>query len=188
MEVLRQARLSHPAGSRSAAESGTAVRGCSPFRQRLWPNVQDIAQRVVFKSPSDSEGTRTIPMPAQKRVEDFVEYVRAGRYVEALQEFYADTAVVRENLGKPRAGLAALIEHEKRTLANLKNMRTHRVGAVLIDGDRVAINWVFEMTLTDGSVHYLDELALQEWQHERINTEQFYFDVSQLPTSSRRQS
>ena len=119
-------------------------------------------------------------MPAQERVGEFVDYVKSGRYVEALEEFYAQTASVRDNLGKPRSGLAALIEHEKRTLAKVK-MRTHAAGPMLIDGDWVAINWVFEITLPDGSVHYLDELALQKWQDGRIITEQFYYDSSQLP-------
>jgi hypothetical protein len=119
-------------------------------------------------------------MPAQERVGEFVDYVRSGRYVEALEEFYAHSASVRDNLGKPRSGLAALIEHEKRTLAKVK-MRTHAVGPTLVDGDWVAINWVFEITLPDGSVHFLDELTLQKWQDGRIITEQFYYDTSQLP-------
>ena len=119
-------------------------------------------------------------MPAQERVGEFVDYVKSGRYIEALEEFYAHSASVRDNLGKPRTGLAALIEHERRTLARVK-MRTHAVGPTIIDGDWVAINWVFEMTLADGSVHYLDELAVQKWQDGRIITEQFYYDTSQLP-------
>lgn len=126
-------------------------------------------------------------MPAQERVGEFVNYVKSGRYIEALEEFYAHSASARENLGEPRFGLPALIEHEKRTLAKLK-MRTHAVGPMLIDGEWVAINWVFEMTLPDGSVHYLDELAIQRWQDGRIVTEQFYYDSSQLPLPPRPRS
>ena len=36
-------------------------------------------------------------------------------------------------------------------------MRTERVGAVLVDGDHVTINWVFEMTGRDGKKRLLDE-------------------------------
>jgi len=35
-------------------------------------------------------------------------------------------------------------------------------------GDRVVINWVFEMTGRDGSMRVFDELALQVWDGDRI--------------------
>jgi hypothetical protein len=63
-------------------------------------------------------------------------------------------------------------------------MRTARVGPVLVDGDLVTINWVFEMTTRDGKKRLLDELALQKWSGERIVEEQFYYDPAQLRPAS----
>jgi hypothetical protein len=123
-------------------------------------------------------------MPSRTRVAEFVSYVEAGRYVEAIQDFYAETAFMKENLAEPRLGREALIRHERAVLAGLAQMRTERVGPVLIDGDRVTINWVFEMTSSDGKKRLLDELALQKWSGDRIVEEQFYYDPAQLkPTS-----
>ena len=123
-------------------------------------------------------------MPSRTRVAEFVSYVEAGRYVEAIQDFYAETAFMKENLAEPRLGREALIWHERAVLAALAQMRTERVGPVLIDGDRVTINWVFEMTGSDGKKRLLDELALQKWSGDRIVEEQFYYDPAQLkPTS-----
>jgi hypothetical protein len=119
-------------------------------------------------------------MPPQDRVDAFVAAVREGRYVEAIERFYAEEASMRENLGPARAGREALIAREKAVLGGLARMETHHVGPVLIDGDRVAINWVFEMTARDGSVRRLDELALQTWRDDRIVEEQFYYDPGQL--------
>ena len=119
-------------------------------------------------------------MPSPDRVHQFVAAVRDGRYVEAIEDFYAEDSSMKENLGPERRGRDLLIEHEKAVLSGLKRMATHRVGAVLIDGDRVVINWVFEMIGQDGAVRRLDELALQTWRGDRIVDEQFYYDPGQM--------
>ena len=119
-------------------------------------------------------------MPSRTRVAELVSYVQAGKYVEAISDFYAETAFMKENHGEPRIGRDNLIKHERAVLAGLAQMRTERVGAVLVDGDHVTINWVFEMTTRDGKKRLLDELALQKWSGERIVEEQFYYDPAQL--------
>jgi ketosteroid isomerase-like protein len=122
-------------------------------------------------------------MPSRSRVAEFVSYVEAGKYVEAISDFYAETAFMKENGGVPRVGRDNLIKHERATLAGLAQMRTERVGPVLIDGDHVTINWVFEMATRDGKKRLLDELALQKWSGERIVEERFYYDPAQLTSA-----
>jgi ketosteroid isomerase-like protein len=123
-------------------------------------------------------------MPSRARVAELVSYVQAGKYVEAISDFYAETALMKENHGEPRTGRDNLIKHERAVLAGLAQMRTERVGAVLVDGDHVVINWVFEMTTRDGKKRLLDELALQKWSGERIVEEHFYYDPAQLRPAS----
>jgi ketosteroid isomerase-like protein len=118
-------------------------------------------------------------MPSRDRVLDLVEYVKAEKYVEAIVDFYTENASMRENLGEPRRGRDTLIRHEKAVLAGLQRMRTAEVGPVVVDGDVVIINWVFEMTTRDGKVRRLNELALQRWQGDRVVEEQFYYDPAQ---------
>ena len=87
---------------------------------------------------------------------------------------------MKENGGEPRVGRDNLIRHERAALAARARIRTERVGPVLVDGDRVSINWVFEITARDGKTCRLDEVALQKWSGERIVEEQFYYDPAQL--------
>jgi hypothetical protein len=119
-------------------------------------------------------------MPSSERVNQFVLAVREGHYVEAIEVFYAEDSSMKENLGPERRGRDLLIQHEKGVLRSLTRMATQHVGAVLIDGDRVVINWVFEMTGNDGSIRRLDELALQTWRGDQIVQEQFYYDPGQM--------
>lgn len=119
-------------------------------------------------------------MPSRERVREFVATVERGEYVRAIEDFYHPNATMQENGQQPRAGRQALVEHERKVLAGLKGMRTRRVETCLVDGDRVVINWVFEMTGQDGATRVMDELALQTWDGDRIATERFYYDPAQI--------
>jgi len=52
-------------------------------------------------------------MPSRERVEAFVAMVEQGRYVEAIQEFYAEDATMQENGEPPRGGREALAEGDR---------------------------------------------------------------------------
>src|SRR5262245_41294797 len=118
-------------------------------------------------------------MPDRERVRALVALVERGECVAAIEDCYRPDASMQENGLAPRVGRQTLIEHERRVLAAAV-MRTRRVETLLIDGDHVVINWVFEMTAADGKTRVLDELALQLWQGDRIKRERFYYDPQQL--------
>ena len=119
-------------------------------------------------------------MPNRERVAALIQRVEAGKFVEALQEFYAADATMQENGNAPRVGLAKLVDHERGVMAAFKEIRTLPVQTWLVDGDRVIINWVFEFTRPDGSGFRMDELALQRWRGDRVVEERFYYDPAQL--------
>ena len=51
---------------------------------------------------------------------------------------------------------------------------------MLVDGDRVAIRWLFEFEFLDGRTLRLDEIAWQRWRGDRIVEEKFFYDPAQL--------
>ena len=126
-------------------------------------------------------------MPSRERVAALIRRVEQGRYVEALEEFYADDATMQENGNPPRVGLKALIAHERSVMAAFKEIRTLPVKSWLVDGDRVVIHWIFEFRRPDGTRFRMDELAHQLWRGDRVAEERFYYDPAQLvvaePTS-----
>ena len=119
-------------------------------------------------------------MPSRERVAALIARVEEGRFVEALQEFYAEDATMQENRHPPRVGQRALVEHERGVMAAHKEIRTLPVESFLVDGDRVVIRWVFEFTRHDGSRFRMDELAMQRWRGDRVVEERFYYDPAQL--------
>ena len=114
-------------------------------------------------------------MPSRERVEAFVALVEQDKFVEALQEFYSDDAIVQENGEPPRAGRQNLIAHELAALTRVK-INTAPGSWFMVDEDRVVINWVFEITGPDGRMVRMDELVHQTWHGDKIVRERFYFD------------
>jgi ketosteroid isomerase-like protein len=119
-----------------------------------------------------------ILMPTRERVADFIATVVSNDHVRAIEDYYHDDATMQENGLEPRQGKRALIESEAKSLARLQKMHTHPAKIVLIDGDHVAIRWIFDATRKDGITYRLEEVALQIWRGDRIAQERFFYDTA----------
>jgi ketosteroid isomerase-like protein len=119
-------------------------------------------------------------MSTQQRVQELISYVEQGRILDALDEFYADDVVMQDNHNPPTVGKAANVERERALLAGIAEVHENRAGAVLVDGDRAAINWRFEFTGADGRRYRFDQVALQTWRDGRIVRERFFYDSATL--------
>ncbi len=119
-------------------------------------------------------------MPNPQTLEAFVALVEAGRFVEAIERFYADDATMQENHRPPRVGKAALIAGERKVLEGTRSVRARCVRPLFVNGDEVVIRWQFEFEDAYRTVARVDELALQRWRGERIVQEKFFYDPAQL--------
>lgn len=119
-------------------------------------------------------------MPSRQTVERFVAMVVSGDHVGAIETFYAEDASMQENLAPPRVGKATLVAHERAALARVASVHTHPPQALLVDGDHVAIHWIFDFTLPDGSTRRFDEMALQVWRGDLIWRERFFYDPATI--------
>jgi hypothetical protein len=117
-------------------------------------------------------------MPTRERVQEFIRLMEANQSLELMPAFYAEDATAQENELPPRVGLAALMEHERQALER-GGFESVNAAAVLIDGDHVAINWVF-VFISNGQRLRLDEIALQQWRGDRIVRERYFYDPAQL--------
>jgi ketosteroid isomerase-like protein len=116
-------------------------------------------------------------MPSRERVQAFIAMVEASEYVEAIRQFYTEDASMQENLGAVRTGRDALAAGEEKVLET-SSIATRPGTTFVLDGDRVVINWVFDI-VRDGRTFTLDELAYQVWRGDRIAQERFYYDPAQ---------
>ena len=119
-------------------------------------------------------------MPDSATLERFIARVESGAHAEAIAEFYAPDASMQENEQPPRVGRDGLVANERKVLARTKSVRSTCIRPVLVDGDRVAIRWLFEFEFVDGRTLRLDEIAWQRWRGDRIVEEKFFYDPTQL--------
>ena len=117
-------------------------------------------------------------MPTRERVQQLVDAVIGGDHASAIAQFYADHASMQENAEPPRHGLASLVERERKVMAMMTSITSHAPDTVVIDGDRVAIHWVFDFVHKDGRTRRVDEVALQEWDGDKIVRERFFYDAA----------
>jgi hypothetical protein len=114
-------------------------------------------------------------MPSRARVDEFIAVVESGDHAGAIERFYTEDASMQENAAPPRVGRDDLVAHERAVLARMQQVDSQAVVST-VDGDHVAIHWIFELTDIAGNVHRVDEVALQEWRGDRIFRERFFYD------------
>jgi hypothetical protein len=119
-------------------------------------------------------------MPSPSRVEALIARVEPGKFVDALEQFYAANASMQENNDAPRAGLAALVENEGRVMSVSNAVRARATRPFFVAGDHAVINWVFEFVDPTGRARRLGELAYQRWSGDKVVEERFYHDPAQL--------
>jgi hypothetical protein len=118
-------------------------------------------------------------MPSRETLERFIATVERNEHIEALQQFYWDHATMQENQLPPRVGLAAHVANEQRVLPKARSLTSRCIRPALVEGDHVAIRWVFEFEWLDGSRTRMEEVAWQRWEGDRVVEETFFYDPAQ---------
>ncbi len=122
--------------------------------------------------------------PSLSLVRSFIRRVEQQDYVGAIAHFYHEDASVQENQDPPRAGRAALIAHEMDLLVRYGQIPVRKVERFAINGNAVFINWQFELNVPCLGKRLFDEVAMQEWDGDRIRCERFYYDPAQIRPST----
>src|SRR3569832_2792279 len=112
-------------------------------------------------------------MPSTIALESFIARVESNAHVEAIRDFYADDASMRENFEAPRVGRDVLMAHEAKVMERVASVRSECVRPVFANGDHVEIRWIFEFAFKDGSTARIEELDYQRWDGDRIADEQY---------------
>jgi predicted SnoaL-like aldol condensation-catalyzing enzyme len=120
-------------------------------------------------------------MPTRERLNEFITVVESGDHAGAIERYYTEDSSMQENAAPPRVGRDVLVAHERGVLARMSNVYSKAISS-LLEGDRVAIHWVFELTEKSGKVHRFDEVSLQEWRGDKIFRERFFYDPSRPKT------
>ena len=118
-------------------------------------------------------------MSIKPQVLDLIKLVESGQMLEAIMRYYDDNAITQENVSTPTFGLDAIYKGEAAFFASLASA-SFKLASVVVEGDRAAINWVFDYTTADGQQYRMDEIAYQTWRNGKIVHERYVFDSASL--------
>ncbi|NNF26718.1 MAG: nuclear transport factor 2 family protein [Gemmatimonadetes bacterium] len=115
---------------------------------------------------------------SQVRINELLDYVRQGRIMDAMKEFYAPDVVMEEPAHGATVGLEANLEREQQFLNSVKEFRNFQAKNVGV-GDNVSfyenvIDWVD----VDGNEVHVEQTAVAEWKDGKIVKERFYYDAA----------
>ena len=119
-------------------------------------------------------------MPSAQTLERFIARVESNAHVEAVEEFYTETATMRENQKPARGPRSALADNERRVRERAKSIESICVRPAFVSGDRVVLRWIFRFAWLDGTTSQLEEISYQRWEGERVAEEEFFYDPAQF--------
>ena len=108
------------------------------------------------------------------RLEDLFSYIREGRILDAINEFYAEETVMQENNLPPTVGREANREREKQFLNTVKEWKGFEVTAKGAGKDVTFYETVMDWVATDGTPVHVEQVVVAKWQNGKITHERFY--------------
>ena len=116
-------------------------------------------------------------MSQNVRINELLDYVRQGRIMDAMREFYADDVIMEEPAYGQTVGLATNLEREQKfveSVKEFKNFQADRVAA----GDDFSIyeNVMDWIDVNDQAIH-VEQVVVAHWKDGKIVHERFYYNM-----------
>jgi hypothetical protein len=108
------------------------------------------------------------------RLEDLLSYIREGRILDAINEFYTEDAAMQENSLLPTVGREANYEREKQFLSMVKEWKRFDVVAKGVGEDVTFYETVMDWVTTDDTPVHVEQVVVAKWNNGKITHERYY--------------
>lgn len=113
----------------------------------------------------------------QQRLNDLFGYIRQGKIIEAMREFYDKDVKMQDNANPPTVGQAANIEREKQFLSGVKEWKGFNVTASAVGDDVTFYECSLDFIATSGQPVHMEQVVVARWKNGKIVQERFYYDT-----------
>ena len=113
----------------------------------------------------------------QQRLNDLFGYIRQGKILDAMTEFYDKDVKMQENANPPTVGQAANIEREKQFLSGVKEWKGFNVTASAVGDNVTFYECSLDFVATGGQAVHMEQVVVSQWKDGRIVHERFYYDA-----------
>ena len=113
----------------------------------------------------------------QQRLNNLFDYIRQGKIIDAMSEFYDNDTVMQDNANPPTKGRAANIEREKQFLSGVKEWKGFTVTASGVGDNVTFYESTMDFIATNGQPIHLEQVSVAKWSNGKIVHERFYYDT-----------
>lgn len=113
----------------------------------------------------------------EDRLKDLHRYIREGRHIEALNEFYDRAVMMQENANPLTIGLDANIERENQFFKNVKEWKGFEVKSFAVGDGVTFYEAVVDFIATNGQLVHQEQVTVAKWRNGKIVHERFYYDT-----------
>lgn len=113
----------------------------------------------------------------QQRLNDLFSYIRQGKILDAMAEFYDKDVTMQENGNPPTVGQAANVEREKQFLSGVKEWKGFNVTASAVGENVTFYECSLDFVATSGQAVHMEQVVVSRWKGGKIVHERFYYDA-----------
>lgn len=113
----------------------------------------------------------------QQRLNDLFGYIRQGKIIEAMNEFYDKDIVMQENAHPPTKGLDINIGREKQAISGVKELTGFTVTASGVGDNVTFYESTSDFVTTSGVPGHVEQVSVAKWKNGKIVHERFYYDT-----------
>ena len=117
--------------------------------------------------------TATATLP-HHRLHELFTYIRAGRILDAINEFYAEGAVMQENSAPPLIGRQANLDRERQFLSTVREWKGFEVTAHAVGDNVTFYETVMDWIAIDGTPVHVEQAVVARWKDGKIVHGRFY--------------
>ncbi len=120
-------------------------------------------------------------MNTQEVAIKYVEYMRHGKGMKALDELYADNIVSNEMPNWPgqvcTEGIKAVAQKNEEWVANVQDFHSSEISDPIVAGNHFTCKMGFDVTFKDRGRQQMEEVAVFQVDNGKIVSERFFYDV-----------
>ena len=110
-------------------------------------------------------------------VAEINEAILTGKALEAFEKFYAPDVVMQENDNEPTYGKLANLHRQQEFFQNVTAFHGAEVKSVTLADNRSIVEWFLHYEHKQWGERKFHQVAVQQWQDEKIIHEKFYYSA-----------
>lgn len=138
---------------------------------------EENMSRKHINHGNNTKAVNTLSTQKNVRIHELLDYIRKGRIMEAMHEFYDEEVVMEEPAYGKTVGLHANLVREQQFVDSIAEFKGFETPAVMIGNESSSYENIMDWTSSDCREIHVEQVAVQRWRNGKIFHERFYYNT-----------